>query len=93
MRIAVGGHQVSCNSFATQAMDLANLQRGTISGEGVLAMGPGHSALYGFLAGAKARGWQVAPLHFVYPAMYGKITREAHEWAKEQSLSALRAVG
>jgi len=27
MRIAVGGYQVSTNSFATQPMDLANFQR------------------------------------------------------------------
>ena len=44
MRIAVGGYQVSTNSFATQPMDLANFQHGTLSGDGVLAMGPGGGA-------------------------------------------------
>ena len=93
MRVAVGGYQVSTNSFATQPMDLANFQQGTVRGDRVLSMGPGHSAIFGFLKGARERNWQVAPLHFIYPVMYGKVTREAHDWAKEELLAALRAAG
>lgn len=94
MRVAVGGYQVPTNSFATQATDLANFQRGSISGDRLLGIGPGHSAIYGFLKGARERNWKVEPLALVSPpTMAGKATREAHEWGKSQLLDALRKAG
>lgn len=93
MRVAVGGYLVACNSFATQPFTLDHFQRGTLTGETVLKFGRGESAVSGFLDGAKTYGWEAVPLPFVVPGIMGTITKEAHEWAKEQILTALRNAG
>jgi microcystin degradation protein MlrC len=93
MRVAVGGYLVACNTFATQPFTLDYFQRGTLTGESVLKFGRGESSISGFLDGARENGWEVVPLPFVVPGIMGTITKEAHEWAKEQILSALRGAG
>jgi microcystin degradation protein MlrC len=94
MRVAVGGYLVACNTFATQPFTLDFFQRGTITGETLLKVSRGgESAISGFLAGAQEHGWDIVPLPFVVPGIMGTITKEAHEWAKDQILSALRNAG
>jgi microcystin degradation protein MlrC len=93
MRVAVGGYLVACNSFATQPFTLDYFQRGTLTGETVFKVGRGESAISGFLDGAQAHGWDAVPLPFIVPGIMGTITKDAHEWAKEQILAALRSAG
>ncbi len=94
MRVAVGGYLVACNTFATQPFTLEYFQRGTIPGDVLLkASRGGESAISGFVEGADERGWEVVALPFVVPGILGTITRDAHEWAKEQIVSALRKAG
>lgn len=93
MRVAVGGYLVAVNTFATQRMGLDRFQRGTVPGEVLLKAGRGDSAIFGFLEGARERNWEVAPLQFLFPSMAGKVTKEAHEWAKESFLTLLRKAG
>jgi microcystin degradation protein MlrC len=94
MRIAVGGYLVACNTFATQPFTLDFFQRGTIPGETLLkASRGGESAIGGFLDGAQPHGWEIVPLPFIVPGIRGTITKDAHEWAKDQLISALRKAG
>ncbi|MBI3302867.1 MAG: M81 family metallopeptidase [Deltaproteobacteria bacterium] len=93
MRVAVGGYLVAVNTFATQRMGLERFQRGTLPGDALLKAGRGDSAIFGFLEGARERNWEVVPLQFVFPSMAGKVTKEAHEWAKETFLTLLRKAG
>lgn len=91
MRIAVGGYLVSANSFATQRTGLDRFQRGQLFGDDLLTrLGRGDSAIAGFLGGAREQRWNIAPLHYFFPGLLGKITDEAHQWAKETMLNALR---
>jgi microcystin degradation protein MlrC len=94
MRVAVGGYLVACNTFATQPFTLDFFQRGTLTGETLLKVSQGsESAISGFLAGAQQHGWEIVPLPFIVPGIRGTITKDAHEWAKEQLVSALRKTG
>jgi microcystin degradation protein MlrC len=94
LRVAVGGYLVACNTFATQPFTLEHFQRGTIPGDTLLKVSRGgESAISGFLDGVEEKGWEVVPLPFVVPGILGTITKEAHEWAKDQILSALRKAG
>ncbi len=94
MRVAVGGYLVACNTFATQPFTLDFFQRGTLTGETLLKVSQGgESAISGFLAGAQQHSWEIVPLPFIVPGIRGTITRDAHEWAKEQLVSALRNAG
>jgi len=94
MRIAVGGYLVACNTFATQPFTLDFFQRGTITGDTLLKISRGgESAISGFLHVAQQQGWDIVPLPFVVPGIRGTITKDAHEWAKEQLLSALQKAG
>ncbi|HKV53306.1 MAG TPA: M81 family metallopeptidase [Candidatus Binataceae bacterium] len=93
MRIAVGGYLVAVNTFATQPIELEQVQRATLTGDAVLRAGRGESAIAGFLDGARQRNWEIAPLPFVLAPIAGALTRDAHEWAKETMLGALRKAG
>jgi microcystin degradation protein MlrC len=91
MRIAVGGYLAVANSFATQRTGLEQFQRSQISGDDLInRMGHGESAIAGFLAGARERGWDVAPLHYFFPGLAGKNTDEGHQWAKETIVNNLK---
>ena len=91
MRVAVGGYLAVANSFATQRTGLEQFQRSKLSGDEMLSrMGRGDSAIAGFLNGARAQGWTVAPLHYFFPGLAGKNTDEAHEWAKQNLVNSLR---
>ncbi len=93
MRVAVGGYLVAVNTFATQRMGLERFQHATLPGDALLKAGSGDSAIFGFLDGARERNWEVAPLQFLFPGISGKVTKEAHEWAKETFLTLLRQAG
>jgi microcystin degradation protein MlrC len=93
MRVAIGGYLVAVNSFATQKLTLEQFQRATLTGETVLKAGRGESAISGVLDGALERGWEVVPIPFVLAGIGGTVTKDAHEWGKEQILSALRKAG
>ena len=91
MRIAVGGYLVSANSFATQRTGLERFQRSRLSGEDLLTrLGRGDNAIAGFLRGAREHSWEAVPLHYFFPGLAGKITDEAHQWAKEAIVEVLR---
>src|SRR5260370_24987773 len=80
MRIAVGGYLVSANTFATQRISLERFQRSVISGDDLLnRLGRGDSAIAGFLSGARDSNWEVAPLHFMFPGLAGKVHGQAHQ--------------
>lgn len=90
MRIAVGGYLVSANSFATQRTGLDRFQRSGLSGDDLLTkLGRGDNAIAGFLRGAREKNWEAAPLHYFFPGLAGKITDEAHQWAKEAIVNSL----
>lgn len=93
MRVAIGGYLVAANTFATQRIGLERFQRAMLGGDAVLKLARGDGALGGFAQAARARDWEVVPLHFVFPGLAGKITDEAHEWAKQEFLAALRRAG
>ncbi|HZY59154.1 MAG TPA: M81 family metallopeptidase [Candidatus Binataceae bacterium] len=94
MRIAVGGYLVSANTFATQRISLERFQRSVISGDDLLTrLGRGDSAIAGFLSGARECNWEVAPLHFMFPGLAGKVHGQAHQWAKETFVNTLRKTG
>jgi microcystin degradation protein MlrC len=90
MRIAVGGYLLAINTFATPPVGLEQVQRATLTGDAILRASRGESATAGFFDGARQRSWDVAPLPFVLGPIGGSLTRDAHEWAKETLLSALR---
>jgi microcystin degradation protein MlrC len=93
MRVAVGGYLAAVNTFVTQHIDLGQFQRATLTGDTLLRAGRGENAISGFLDGAQEYNWDVVPLQFVVPGVGGKITKEAHEMAKETFLSLLRKTG
>jgi microcystin degradation protein MlrC len=93
MRIGIGGYLVAVNTFATQRMGLELFQRAMLSGDTVLRLGRGESAFAGLMEGARQRNWEIVPLNFVFPGIMGKVTDEAHAWAKETFLKTLRAAG
>ena len=93
MRVAIGGYLVAVNTFATQRIGLERFQRAMLSGDAVLKLARGESALGGFAQSARARNWEVVPLHFVFPGIAGKITDDAHEWTKEAFINALGHAG
>ena len=93
MRVAVGGYLVAANTFATQRMGLERFQRAIMSGDAVMRLGRGENPIGGFMRFAGDHGWEVAPLHFVFPGLAGKPTDEAHEWTKDTFLSTLRKSG
>ena len=78
MRVAIGGYLVAVNTFATQRIGLERFQRAILGGDAVLRLAQGDGALGGFAHAARERNWEVAPLHFVFPGIAGKITDEAH---------------
>jgi microcystin degradation protein MlrC len=91
MRIAVGGYIATANSFATERTGLEDFQRSGISGDKLLTrIGNGDNAIAGFLRGARRNSWEVIPLNFFFPPLAGKITDEAHEWAKDALVSGIR---
>ena len=45
MRVGIGGYLVAVNTFATQRMSLELFQRALLSGDAVLKLGRGESAL------------------------------------------------
>jgi microcystin degradation protein MlrC len=93
VRIGIGGYLVAVNTFATQRMGLELFQRAMLSGDAVLRLGRGESAFAGLMEGAGQRNWEIVPLNFVFPGIMGKVTDEAHAWAKETFLKTLRAAG
>jgi microcystin degradation protein MlrC len=93
MRVAVGGYLVAVNTFATQRIGLEQVQRASLTGDAVLRAARGESAIAGFFEGARRQNWEIAPLPFVLAPIAGKLTRDAHEWAKEAILGALRKAG
>ena len=93
MRVAVGGYLAAVNTFVTQRLGLGQFQRATLTGESLLKVGRGESAIAGFLDGVREYHWDVVPLQFVVPGVGGTIAQEAHEWAKEGFLSVLQKVG
>jgi microcystin degradation protein MlrC len=93
MRVAVGGYLVAVNTFATQPVGLETFRRGTLSGDALLKTGLPESAVSGFIDGARERNWDVVPLQFVFSGGGGKVTKDAHEWAKAAFLTALRNAG
>ncbi len=92
MRIGIGGYLVAVNTFATQRMGLELFQRAMLSGDAVLRLGRGESAFAGFMEGARQRNWEIVPIHFVFPGIMGKVTDDAHEWARETFLKTLGSV-
>jgi microcystin degradation protein MlrC len=93
MRIGIGGYLVAVNTFATQRMGLELFQRALLSGDAVLRLGRGESAFGGFMEGARQRNWEIVPIHFVFPGIMGKVTDDAHEWARETFLKTLASAG
>ena len=94
MRVAIGGYIAAVNSFVGYRMDLAQFQAQLrLTGDAVLKMGRGETAISGFLDVAEANNWETVPLLFSVPGVWGKVTTEAHEWLKEQFLTALRKAG
>ncbi|MGA2412270.1 MAG: M81 family metallopeptidase, partial [Candidatus Binataceae bacterium] len=69
MRVAIGGYLVAANTFATQRMSLAQFQRAMLSGDAVLKLARGDNPLGGFSRSARDLGWDVVPLHFVFPGL------------------------
>ena len=59
----------------------------------MLRLGQGESAFAGFKEGARQRNWEIVPIHFVFPGVMGKVTDEAHEWARETFLKTLGSAG
>jgi microcystin degradation protein MlrC len=90
MRVAIGGYLVAVNTFATQRIGVERFQRAMMSGDAVLRLGAGDNAIAGFMTAARENNWQICPLNFVFPGIAGKITDEAHEWAKRTFLDSLR---
>lgn len=94
MRVAIGGSLIAVNTFATQPFALEFFQRAIISGDALLKVSRGgESCISGFLDIARERGWEVVPIPFIFAGIRGTVTKEAHEWVKEQLLSALRKAG
>jgi len=93
MRVAVGGYLIATNTFATQPIGLEQVQRATLTGDAILRAGRGESAIAGFFEGARQHNWDIVPLPFVLGGIAGGLTRDAHEWAKESLLAALRSAG
>jgi microcystin degradation protein MlrC len=93
MRVAIGGYLIACNTFATQPMGIERFHRAMLSGDAVMRLARGEGALGGFADAARMQGWEVVPIHFVFPGIAGKITDEAHEWAKRQFIETLRKLG
>jgi microcystin degradation protein MlrC len=93
MRVAIGGYLVAANTFATQQIGLERFQRAMLSGDAVLRLARGESAFGGFAQSARANGWEIVPLKFVFPGLAGKISDEAHEWAKHELVGAIRNAG
>jgi len=93
MRMGIGGYLVAVNTFATQRMGLELFQRAMLSGEAVLRLGRGETAFAGFMEIARQRNWEIVPINFVFPGIMGKVTDEAHAWAKETFLKTLRSAG
>jgi len=94
MRVAVGGYLVTANTFATQHISLERFQRATISGPDLLTrLGRGDGAVAGFLRGARESGWNVVPLHFMFPGLLGKVREDSHQWARESFIKTLRESG
>lgn len=91
MRIAVGGYLVAANSFATQRAGLERFQRSALSGNEMLTrMSHGDSAIAGFLRRARKENWDIVPLPCFFPGLFGKITDEAHHWARQTTVDSLR---
>lgn len=91
MKIAVGGYLAVANSFATQRTGLESFQRSELSGDAMLKrMGRGINPIAGFLRGAETEHWDITPLSYFSPGLAGKITDEAHQWARETMVNALR---
>src|ERR1700691_2200485 len=90
MRVGIGGYLVAVNTFATQRMGVELFQRAMLSGDAVLRLGRGESAFAGFIEGARQRNWEIVPLNFVFPGIMGKVTDDAHEFAKATILKTLR---
>ncbi len=93
MRVAIGGYLVAANSFATQQTGLEKFQRAMLSGDAVMRLARGESALGGFAQAARQQTWEVLPLHFVFPGLAGRITDEAHEWTKHEFVRTIHAAG
>jgi microcystin degradation protein MlrC len=93
MRVAIGGFLAAVNTFATQQMGLERFQRAMMRGDAVLRLARGESAFGGFVEGAQARNWEIAPLPFVFPGIAGKITDDAYAWTRDEFLTAIRAAG
>ena len=93
MRVAVGGYLTCTNSFATQTVGLERFQAATLSGERLLRTGRGWSAIAGLVDVARAEGWELVPLQFILPGIGGKISPEAHDYAKDSFRSLLRQAG
>ncbi|HZP44868.1 MAG TPA: M81 family metallopeptidase [Candidatus Binataceae bacterium] len=91
MRVAIGGYLVAANSFATQRIPLERFRRAMLRDEAVMRLAGGDGALGGFAQAARRLGWEVVPLRFVFPGLAGKIPDDAHEWAKQELLDAIRA--
>jgi microcystin degradation protein MlrC len=90
MRVAVGGYLIAANTFATQRIGLEHVQRATLTGDAILRAGRGESAIAGFFEVARRQNWEITPLPFVLGPLAGMLTRDAHEWAREAILGALR---
>jgi microcystin degradation protein MlrC len=94
MRVAVGGYLVTANTFATQRIPLERFQRSMLSGPDLLTrLGRGEGAVAGFMRGARESGWEVAPLHYMFPGLLGKVHEESHQWAKATFVNTLRKAG
>jgi microcystin degradation protein MlrC len=91
MRVAVGGYLVTANTFATQRVSLERFQRAALSGPDLLArLGRGDGAVAGFMRGAQKNAWDVVPLHYMFPGLFGRVLEESHQWAKQTFLDTLR---
>ncbi|MGE0823126.1 MAG: M81 family metallopeptidase [Candidatus Binatia bacterium] len=91
MRVAVGGYIAAANSFVGYRMDVGQCQRATLTGDTVLKLGG--TTIAGFIDGVRSNNWEIVPLPFIFPGVGGMLTQEAHEWVKEQLVSALRSAG
>jgi microcystin degradation protein MlrC len=94
MRVAVGGYLVTANTFATQRISLERFQRSVLSGSDMLSrLGRGENAVAGFLRGAQQSGWNIVPLHFMFPGLLGKVREGSHQWARQTFVHTLRNSG
>ena len=94
MRIAVGGYTFCTNSFSVGRTDVTRCEHATRTGEAALLPHRGsHSALGGFLDGAKTHGFEIVPLPFIAPGLGGPITADAQAWVNTQFRQALGQIG